>query len=218
MIIDETLTKHLNLDHSENPQLLLIMGVDSWIDQLLLNIKFDKENESVQPAECGFAVLFSDQEITTGINPIASVTKPSKYKCYQSNTVDDQKIAKNIIRSIEKIQQAYEFNIDNKILESDQILIVDHKPTQMNALIDLNSLSNYFRIESKQTLSIGQLLNDTNSMISGISFSIAVGNTIEKQTNTLLINNAGTQLGTSWIVTPPVFPIDESDITLGSST
>ena len=55
-------------------------------------------------------------------------------------------------------------------------------------------------------------------MISGISFSIAVGNTIEKQTNTLLINNAGTQLGTSWIVTPPVFPIDESDITLGSST
>ena len=88
----------------------------------------------------------------------------------------------------------------------------------MHALIDLNSLSNYFQIESKQTLSTGHLLNDTNSMISGISFSIAIGNTIEKQKNTLLINNAGTQFGTSWMVTPPVFPIDELDITLGSST
>lgn len=217
MVIDEMLTKHLNLDHTENPQLLLIMGVDSWIDQLLLNIKFDKENESVQPAECGFAVLFSDQEITTGINPIASVTKPLMYKSYQSNIAVDQKIAKNIIRSVEQTQQAYKFNIDNKILKNDELLIVDHKPTQMHALIDLNSLSNYFQIESKQTLSTGQLLNDTNSMISGISFSIAVSNTIEKQKNTLLINNAGTQLGTSWMVTPPVFPIDESVTTLGSS-
>lgn len=215
MVIDKTLTKHLN--HVENPQLLLIIGVDSWIDQLLLNIKFDKEKESVQPAECGFAVLFSDQKITTGINPIASITKPLKYKCYQSNIVADQKIAKNIIRSVEQIQQAYEFNIDNKILESDQLLIVDHKPTQMHALIDLNSLSNYFEIESNQILSTGHLLNDTNSMISGISFSIAIGNTIEKQKNTLLINNAGTQLGTSWMVIPPIFPIDEPDTTLGSS-
>ncbi len=93
MVIDEMLTKHLNLDHTENPQLLLIMGVDSWIHQLLINIKFDKEKKSVQPSEGGFAILFSDQEITTGINPIASVTKPSKYNCYKSNIVPDQRIA-----------------------------------------------------------------------------------------------------------------------------
>lgn len=217
MVIDEILTKHLNLDHTENPQLLLIMGVDSWIDQLILNIKFDKEKQSVQPSESGFAILFSDQELTTGINPVVSISKPSKYKCHQSNIVPNQKMAENIIRSVEQIQQTYEFNIYNKILENDELLIVDNRPTQIHSLIDLNSLSNHFQIESDQILSTDRLLNDTNSMISGISLNIAIENTIEKQKKTLLINNAGTQFGTSWMVTPPVLPIDVLDTTSGSS-
>lgn len=211
MIIDKALTKHLNLDHIESPQLLLIMGVDSWIDQLILNIKFDKEKQSVQPSEGGFAILFSDQEITTGINPVASISKPSKYKCHQSDIEPNQRMAENIIQSIEQIQQAYEFNINNKILGNDEFLIVDNKPIHTHSLIDLNSISNHYQINNNQIMSTSYILNDTNCMISGCSLVIAIENTIEKQKKSLLINNAGMQLGTSWVITPPILLIDKPD-------
>ena len=60
-------------------------------------------------------------------------------------------------------------------------------------------------------MSTSYILNDTNCMISGCSLVIAIENTIEKQKKSLLINNAGMQLGTSWVITPPILLIDKPD-------
>lgn len=210
-IIHKTLTEHLNRDHINNPQLLLIMGVDSWIDQLHLDIKFDKEKEPVHPSEGGFAILFADQEITTDIEPIASVTAPLMYKCQQCMNTPDHLMAENLIQSIQELQKAYNFGKHDKILADDEIVFVDHGPIQMKSSIDLISMSNHFQMNEGQIVSISSVLNDTAAMASTFSLILAIKNTIEKQRNTLVINNAGSQLGTSWMIVPPKKTIVESD-------
>lgn len=216
-LVHKMLVAHSNLDHEKDPQLLLIMGVDSWIDQAYLDIKFDKEKESVQPSEGGFAILFSEQKLATDIDPLAKLTKPLIYKCHQSIRALNQEMAENIIRSVEQIQQAYEVDKSDKALENNEVVIVDNKPIQAHALVDLNSLSNSFQIDSKQIISASHILNDTNTMISGLSLTLAIGNTIETNENTMLINNAGTQVGTSWVVMPHTNSSNEIETTLGNS-
>ena len=66
-------------------KLLIISHMQASKHQLLSEvvmlefIKFDKEKESVQPAECGFAVLFSDQKITITNSPRPLMMSPSLF-------------------------------------------------------------------------------------------------------------------------------------------
>lgn len=204
LIIHNAVMEHLDIDHVSSPQLLLIMGADSWIDQLHLDVKFNQEQKAVQPSEGGFAVLFSDQQGTTDIEPIANITIPLMYKPHQSAET------LNLIQAIEQLQQAYNFQKNDKVLGDDEIVFTDHAVTHTKSLADLMSVSDHFQIEDDQFVSISPILNDTAAMVSGLSLSLAIENSAENKKNTLLIHNAESQFGCCWMVTSPKHCIDGS--------
>lgn len=125
-------------------------------------------------------------------------------------TTPDHTMAENLIQSIQGLQTTYNFGKHDKILADDEIVFVDHGAMHMKSSIDLISMSNHFQMNDRQVVSISPVLNDTAAMASAFSLILAIKNTIEKQRNTLVINNAGSQLGTSWMVVPPKKTIVES--------
>lgn len=203
-IIHNAVMAHLEIDHESSPQLLLIMGADSWIDQSHLDVKFNQQQKAVQPSEGGFAVLFSDQQSTTDIEPIADITIPLTYKSHQSAET------LNLIQVIEQLQQAYNFQKNDKVLGDDEIVFTDHAVTHTKSLVDLMSVSDHFQIEEDQFVSISPILNDTAAMVSGLSLGLALENSVENKKNTLLIHNAESQSGSCWMVMPAKHYIDES--------
>ncbi|WP_335969979.1 hypothetical protein [Acinetobacter bereziniae] len=201
-IIHNAVMEHLEIDHVSNPQLLLIMGADSWIDQIHLDVKFNQQQKAAQPSEGGFAVLFSDQQSATDIEPIADITIPLMYKSHQSAET------LNLIQAIEQLQQAYNFQKNDKVLGDDEIVFTDHAVTHTKFLADLMSVSDHFQIEEDQFVTISPILNDTVAMVSGLSLSLALENSAENKKNTLLIHNAESQFGYCWMVTSPKHSMD----------
>ncbi|MEQ1106084.1 hypothetical protein [Acinetobacter ursingii] len=214
-LIYDALLKHSNHDHDKHPQLLLMMGIDSWIDQQYLDIKFEGEKKAVNPSEGGFAVLFADQFLTTELEPIANISVPVRYQHRHSTAQQDPTIAENLVQVIQHLQQAYNFNNQDKLLEMDELLFTDHGATQTNSLVELTSVSSHFQIEDDQIVSISPILNDTSAMAPGFSLTLALANTAEEQKQSILINNTGNQLGLSWLLTPPKKLLDESETELG---
>jgi hypothetical protein len=204
LIIHDAVMEHMDIDHVSNPQLLLIMGADSWIDQLHLDVKFNQEQKALQPSEGAFAVLFSDQQGITDIEPIANITIPMMYKPHPNAE------NLNLIQAIEQLQQVYNFQKNDKVLDDDEIAFTDHAVTHTKSLVDLMSVSDHFQIKEDQFVSISPILNDTAAMVSGLSLSLTIMNSAENKKNTLLIHNAESQFGCCWMITPPKHRVDEA--------
>ncbi|MDQ9036652.1 hypothetical protein RFH07_08540 [Acinetobacter seifertii] len=217
-LIYDALLKHSNHDHDKHPQLLLMMGLDSWIDQQYLDIKFEDEKKAVNPSEGGFAILFADQLLTTELEPIANISVPVRYQHRHSAVQQDPTIAENLVQVIQHLQQAYNLNNQDKLLETDELLFTDHGATQAKSLVELTSVSDHFQIEDDQIVSISSILNDTSAMAPGFSLTLALANTAENQKQSILINNTGNQLGLSWLLTPAKKLLSESETELGDAS
>lgn len=200
--IHQCLSDYLNHDHTTDPQLLLILGADSWIDQQLLDIKFTQENKAALPSEGGFAMLLAHEGIQINLTPVARVSAPIRYKTNQTQADQTMLHAGNLEQSIQYLQKIYALEDNAQLFDPQELVLVEHAAHDIQLVIELKALMQKFNIVEEQMISIAPILNDTRAMISGLSLSYAIKYTQEKQSRTLVINNSGHQSGRSWIVSP----------------
>lgn len=211
--IHQCLSDHLNHDHTNDPQLLLILGADSWIDQHLLDIKFTQENKAVLPSEGGFAMLLAHEDIQINLTPLARVSAPIMYKPNQTEAEQAMLFAGNLEQSIQYLQKIYDIGDASQLLDHQELVLVEHAAHHIQSATKLHALMQKYNVAEKQMISIAPILNDTRAMISGLSLSYAIKYAQEKQSSTLVINNSGHQSGTSWMVSSYKNNAQESEAT-----
>jgi hypothetical protein len=213
--IEQTLTTHLAHNHIKDPQLLLIIGVDSWIDQQFLDQHYDSQYQilkrAVHPSEGGFALLFADQELSVPeAVPIARLTAPIMVT--RSKAISERGViqAEELRASFEQMYQRNAVKPD-QLMSEEQLVFVDQRPDQHNTLSELMQFISPLQLEAQQCLSIGAVLNDTNSMTAGISLAIALTHTAESGQMQAVINNGGEKTRMSFLTASIAQDIENKD-------
>jgi hypothetical protein len=215
--IENLFCQHLKHNHEKDPQLLLMVGADSWIDQQFLNQLLNINKNAVSPSEGGFAILLADQNpIFSGLAPIARLTAPIPFNRDKPVSEHGAIQADGLIESIDYLQQTYGITL-NHFMSDDRFILVDHQPNQHKNLSELMLLANHSNIEPEKLIAIGAIFNDTNAMTSGVSLALALSHAAESEQVVGVINNGGDIVRASWFAAPvikaerTVQPVEESE-------
>ena len=201
---DDTLRQIGNvLTEQLKPQssMLLVMGVDSHLDQDLVD-ELQQDNVQLIPAEASFSILLSNETTRISSLPVlARLTAPILTERQKPISVGGQLAADALITGSDELRRIYKLQ-ENALVPDTGILISDIHPAQSANLRELSLLLRPFDLPAEYLMYAGSLLESTNLMTSGVAMAIALQQTESSKLHIPIICSAGDTARGLWLAAP----------------
>lgn len=183
------------------PRMLLLIGADSTLDQAWLELRGD---ERYTPAEAGFALLLSnDATVLPDFPTIAHISAPIWAIRQKPVSAQGTVGADALIGIIDELSHRYKMP-DSSLIPETGVLITDNSVTvQSTHSEELTVVLDKLKISTMKKIAYaGMALEQSNTMVSGVTLALAVQYVLESQQHTLVLCSGGERVRTACLVTP----------------
>jgi hypothetical protein len=180
---------------------LLVMGVDSHLDQDLIDFK-SCQNHHFIPIEASFSFLITNETTSIPTLPILSrLTAPILNKRQKPISLGGRIGADDLINGLDTLIRNYLKNgID--LIPQHGILVSDINPAKKTHLRELSLALSSYNFSAEELLYAGSTLESSDAMISGITLAIALQQAESLKLHVPVICSAGETLRGLWLAAP----------------
>lgn len=200
-VIGKTFTEQLA---STASSMLLVIGADSGIDQDYMDERHD-DNQRLIPAEAGFGLLMTNEKTPIAdLQVLARLTAPILAARQKPINTGGRIAADALGTSIDELRRIYKVPESSFVPESG-VLMSDAHSMRGHTLRELTLALTPFDLPSEQVVFGGFLLEDTDTMMSGLALTVALQHAESSEQHVPVICSSGDTLRGAWIAAPRNF-------------
>ncbi|GAC1375577.1 MAG: hypothetical protein NVS3B3_12380 [Aquirhabdus sp.] len=197
-VIGQTLTEQVI---SSPLSMLLIIGVDSGIDQDFMD-EIQYGDQRLIPAEAGFGLLITNETTPIADLPVlARLTAPILSTRQKPINAGGRIAADALMASIDELRRIYRVS-ESELTPESGVLISDAHAMRSQTLRELSLALTPFDLPSEQLVFAGFILEDTDSMMSGLALTMALQQAESSKQHVPVICSSGDTLRGAWIAAP----------------
>jgi hypothetical protein len=181
--------------------MLLVMGMDSHVDQALIDQLLPENNQFI-PTEASFSFLITSDATPIPSLPILSrITAPILKNRQQPMSAGGQLGAEELNTGLDELLQYYLTGGAN-LIPVHGILVTDINPAKNTHLRELALALRPFDLPAEDLIYIGSLLESTDAMASGLALAIALQQAESSKLHVPVICSAGDTSRGLWLAAP----------------